>query len=251
MRSGIGVIRVLCVGVASFVLTSPLQAESPEVVALIDQLVSPNPEPITKQLPGEYETPEGFDAIKQERVYEARRKLVELGPKAFPDLLERREDKRYCLTTEDGLSGCCHNRTVGDVCKMIIFDQLQPYGFFARGVPKRLLDPADPFAGDDPRSVPRRPGYPSHFLGSAKEAKVWWEKHKDQSLHAMQLEAVEWILAEEAKKAEDFSDEERAYLQEIRDTLVQSGKALKSGSYYSNDREFRVQFSEPSKRKGK
>src|SRR5262249_26524937 len=155
----------------------PQQRSEQEIKALIDQLVSPNPKPITgdedaRQAP-DYRLPPGFVREKQKQVHRARSKLTQLGPQAFPFLIERWGDKRYCLTTSHGLSGYCHNETVGHICRAIIFDQLQPYSYW-------------PSTEDDPRGKPRRPDYPTKFLGSQKSARQWWDKNKQKTLYQMQ-----------------------------------------------------------------
>jgi hypothetical protein len=196
-----------------------------EIKALIDQLVSPNPRPITDERPRDLllpRLPKGFDRARQKKVHEAYWKLNRIGPRAFPFLMERWGDKRYCLTTQDGLSGACYNRTVGYVCKWIVFNQLQPCGFW-------------PKVEDDPRGKPRRPGYPSKFLRSQAAARMWWQKNKDRSLQQMQLEALDWVIAEEAKRPRDFTDAERKELQQIRKKLVKGRQPLPPGNYWSQD----------------
>src|SRR5258708_6324743 len=90
-------------------------ATGEEIRALIDQLVYPNPKPIADKGPS-YRLPEGFDRDKQKLVHKARHKLKQLGPVAFPYLIERWDDKRYCITMSVGINGFCFNATVGDVC---------------------------------------------------------------------------------------------------------------------------------------
>jgi hypothetical protein len=180
-----------------------------EIRALVARLVSPNPKPIIKD--DNYREPKGYNRAKQKKVHDAREKLRGLGLKAFPFLIERLEDDRYCLTADDGPAPV--NLSVGEVCSDIIFDQLQPYGFWPEGYP-------------DPRGKPKRPSYRDTFLRSKKAARKWWEKNKDKTLYQMQLEALDWVIAEEAKRPRDFTDEERRHLQRLRKKLVKSGKPL-------------------------
>jgi hypothetical protein len=197
-----------------------------EIKALIDQLASSNPEPIiNKRGFPSIDLPKGFDRKKQAKVRLARSKLVDLGPVAFPYLIESGNDKRYSQTTSNGLSGWYYNETVGVVCRTIILDQLQPYGYWQQ-------------VGDDPRSKPKRPSYPGHFLESQKLAKEWWEKNKDKSLYQMQLDVLDWIIVEEAKRPRDFTDKEKQYLEKLRKDLVKSGKPLPSGNYYANEEDY-------------
>jgi hypothetical protein len=207
-----------------------------EIKALIDQLVSPNPKPIiNKRGAPSIEVPKEFDQKKQSQVCLARSRLVELGPSAFPLLIENVNDKRYSLTTENALSGWYRNESVGEVCQAIIFDQLQPYGGYWQLVGEE--------GGGDPRNKASRPGYPSDFLESQEAAKAWWEKHNKQSLCEMQLEALNWVMAEEAKRPDDFTCEEKEFLKKLRQGLEKSGTALFSGNYYPN--EITTRFNSP------
>jgi hypothetical protein len=186
-----------------------------EIEALIDGLVSPNPEPDTAKLQASEARPDGgwppgFDHKKQKQVDRARAKLTQLGPQAFPFLVERWGDNRYCMTVEVAEYT---NRSVGDICWQIVFDQLQPYGYYPAGY-------------EDPRGKPVRPSYPGTFLGSQESARQWWRKNKDKTLHAMQLEALDWVIAEEAKRPQDFKEEERRELAKIHKKLVAGGKPL-------------------------
>jgi hypothetical protein len=193
-----------------------------EIKALIDQLASPNPKPIiNKRGAPSIDLPPGFDRKKQDKVHLARSKLVELGTLAFPSLIESDKDERYSLTTSNGLSGWFYNESVGRVCRTIIFDQLQPYGYWQA-------------VGGDPRGNPHRPSYPGNFLKSQEAAKAWWEKNKEKSLYQMQLETLNWVIAEEAKRPGDFTDKEKQCLQKLRKKLVGAGKPLPAGSYYAN-----------------
>jgi hypothetical protein len=190
-----------------------------EIKALIDRLVSPNPAPDTDKLKASEARadrgfPRDFDHKKQKQVHRAVAKLMELGPRAFPFLIERWEDKRYCLTTA---VAAYVNESVGDVCRSIIADQLQPYGIHQKGYA-------------DPRGKPLRPNYAGTFLKSQKVARQWWKKHKDKTLRQMQLEVLDWVIAGEAKRPRDFTDAERRELQNLRKELVKGGKPLRLGS---------------------
>ena len=197
-----------------------------EIKSLIDQLVSPNPKPITgdedERVAPEYRLPEGFDQRKQRAVHDARSRLKEIGPPAFPYLVECWSDKRYCLTTSHGLYGYCQNESVGEICEAIILDQLQPYSYWPAGY-------------DDPRGHPHRPSYPSTFLASAETAKKWCDWNKHQSLYVLQLGILDWVIAAESERPGDFTDEERAELQKIRRELTASGKPLLRGNYNLTD----------------
>ena len=201
---------------------APAQPEQ-KIKDLIDQLVSPNPKPITAEedhnVGPHYRLPPGFDREKQKPVSQAHEELEKLGTRAFPFLIDRWGDKRYSFTTSNELSGWCRNQTVGKVCQTIIYGQLQPYGYWQA-------------IGRDPRGTAFRPRYPETFLSSKEAAKQWWEKRKEKRLDEMQLEVLDWVIAEEAKHARKFSDKERQYLKKVRQTLSTSGKPLPPGSYY-------------------
>ena len=184
-----------------------------EIRALIDKLVSPNPKPITGD--GDYRLPPGFDREKQKLVRKAVCDLESLGPRAFPFLIDHWDDKRYCLTVSEGINGYCRNQTVGETCEMIVFNQIQPFGKW-QGI------------NDAGLKYVWRPDYPVHFLSSKKDAKKWCEERKCKTLAEIQLEVLDWVIAEEGK---DISAEERNRLQELRKKLVASKEPILRGNY--------------------
>jgi hypothetical protein len=122
------------------------------------------------------------------------------------------------------LSGAWHHESVGSECRTIVFDQLQPYGYWQA------------FNGDVLKRK-TRPNYALTFLATQKDARAWWQNNKEKSLRELQLLVVEWIIAEEAKSAANFSEKEHATLKKIRDRLANGNKAMKSGNFYMTDRE--------------
>ena len=97
-------------------------ATADQIKALVEGLVSPNPAPDERTLQagmlkagGGF--PRGYDHKKQAQVHRACRELTDLGPRAFPFLIERWEDKRYCLTTE---IATYFPESVGRICRSII-----------------------------------------------------------------------------------------------------------------------------------
>lgn len=234
------IVKMLLPAVVFASLTVALAADAPrgdskkkappterEIKALIDQLASPNPKPIVNKMRApSIDLPPGFDRKKQYKVHLARSKLAELGPPAFPFLIDSWKDDRYSLTTCNGLSGWYYNESVGRVCQAIIFDRLQPYSYWQAG-------------GGDPRERARRPSYPGHFIGSQGAAKAWWGKNKERSLHQMQLEALNWIIAEEAKHPGDFIDKEKQCLQKLRKELVEGSEPLPPGNYNASEISYR------------
>jgi len=200
---------------------SPPPSEK-QLKELVERLASPNPKPITgdedDSVAPDYRLPKGFDRAKQKRVREAIEELRELGTKAFPALIERWDDKRYCVTTFHRLSEYSHNSTVGAICRKTIFDQLQPYSLW-------------PLTDEDPRGLPKRPRYPEKFLGSKKDAQQWWDKHKDKTIFQIQLEVIDWVIAEEAKRPRDYSEKERQFLRDVRAMLVKIATPMPPGNY--------------------
>lgn len=192
-----------------------------EVAKLINALVSENPAPTERGGPN-LKYPPGYDRKKQKTVRSARTKLKALGPEAFKMLVATWGDERYCLTYSVGINGYMDNATVGQMCRIIVYDQIQPVGIW-------------PKTGGDPRGKPKRPSYPSVFLANAKDADKWLEEHQGKSLFEIQLMVVDWIIDQESKNREDFTIEEIKYMREIREQLVQSKKPMTRGNYYSDD----------------
>ena len=197
-----------------------------EIRTLIDRLVSPYPKP-------QGGLPPDFDQDKQksvrEAVYETCTKLNALGEKAFPYLIERWEDKQYCLTVSHApFPGCYHNLTVGEVCQRLIYGQVQPFG--CRQVYGPSLSTSAIY--QPPPAPTFRPVYPIVFLPSKEKARQWWDKNKGKRLQEIQLEVLDWVIAEEAKQPKEVSDMECQELQKIRQKLVTGGKPLASGIFY-------------------
>jgi hypothetical protein len=192
-----------------------------DVSQLINALASENPAPMERRGP-DLRFPPGYDRKKQEPVRSAKSKLKSLGPAAFKLLIENWSDERYCLTFSVGINGYMYNATVGKMCRIIVYDQIQPYGIWPR-------------TDDDPRGKPKRPSYPSVFLNDAKAATKWLEEHKDKSLFEIQLMVIDWVIERESENPKDFTDEERVAMREIREKLVESKKPMTRGNYYMDD----------------
>jgi hypothetical protein len=187
-----------------------------EIAELVDQLVSPNVAP-TRRGPG-MKYPEGFDREAQKRVFEAWQKLRSLGLDAFPAVIKRLDDDRYSFTN-DG-AWVKENWTVGRACADIICGHLQPFGTlpYARG------------NKGDSRPFVLRPSYcAEHGLSSPELAAAWWSKNKDKKLLELQIEAIEWTIAEESKSTR-FSDDERKYMAEYLKDAQKAEKPLRPSS---------------------
>ncbi len=177
------------------------------VDGLVEQLASPNPIPKEKK-GSEADYPKSYDRKLQKPVYEAYRKLDQLGVKAFPFLIDHFDDKRYALTADVGSMD--KNFSIGDVCYYIVELQIQPDKGFAIGE-------------GDPRFRKMRPHYPRHIgLRNKEVATTWWERNKDRTLAEIQIVVTEWTIEEEEKSPEGYTDDERQFLlkrlQDLRNT---------------------------------
>ena len=142
----------------------------------------------------------GYDHDAQERVRHAWHKLSRIGIRAFPYLIEHFDDDRYCFTEDSGPG--YYNWSVGRACSDIFICHLQPHDF------------ASHFAlnGGDSRFETKRPYYCVYYkLRTSAGAKLWWETRKAKSLRELQIETLEWVIAEEAKTPAIYSDRERAF----------------------------------------
>lgn len=153
----------------------------------------------------------------QDRVWSAWKRLFELGKPTFPYLLEHLDDTRYGLTEEDDIDGDWHNYSVGDLCQTIFLSHLQPYGdYYTRGK-------------GNPRERPRRPSYFKHYqLSNPAAAEKWWKARNKKTMTELQIEALEWVIAEEAKRPKDYSDRERKYLAKVLHDVGTTGHRIEA-----------------------
>ena len=79
--------------------------------------------------------------------------------------------------------------------------------------------------------------YPAKFLRNQKAAREWLADHKDKSLYELQLMVLDWIIAEEAKEPDAFTDKEHRELQRLRRKLVETKTPMLQGNYYVDDYE--------------
>lgn len=196
-----------------------------EIKALIKQLASPNERP--KAYPESKGNPNakypaGYDREAQRRVMQTFFELRKIGPPAFPYLAETINDKRYSFTEDDG--EVMSNWNVGRACFDIIDSQVQAYNGMWNGT-------AD---GGDPRERPRRPSpFSQDTFDDPQQFRVWCEARKDKSLRELQIESLEWTIAEEAKRPQDFTDVERTHLQKVLAKLRTSDKPLPAASLWA------------------
>lgn len=184
---------------------APQQSEV--IAALIRQLASPNRPPYIDES-GHYSLPKTFDRAAQIKVHRAWDELKRQGTSAIPQLIDHLDDERYCTTVASPLSDFWHNRTVGEAAREIVASQLRPYG------PWQYREDDEPINRASPR-----PNYAHTFFNSKESAKQWWSERPDRSLQALQLEVLEWTIAEEAKSPDRYSHQERRHLNSLRDML--------------------------------
>ena len=220
MRTSLALL-VACVFVVTSAVAQDKDVQQVDVAKLINALASENPTP-TERRGLDLKYPPDYDRKKQESVRSAMSKLKSLGPTAFKTLIANWGDKRYCLTYSVGINGYMNNATVGQMCRFIVYDQIQPYGIW-------------PLIDGDPRGKSGRPTYPGEFLADARDADRWLEEHKGKSLFEMQLLVVDWVIDQESKNLKDFTDEERKYMQDIRKKVTESKKPMTRGNYYAYD----------------
>lgn len=185
--------------VALVITAAPLPEAKPDkdkIEALIAQLRSANKEPHVKitNYPGIVndfiELPKDYDEKAQEVVRNARSQLEEIGDEAFPFLIAHRNDKEYSLSIEQ----CKWEPfSVGDVCLMI----LERHVASVSTIYKPRFDTCH-FAE----------GYSYRVDSRLREVRIalrkWYDEHKSCKLREMQIERVEWAIAQE--KAIGFPD---------------------------------------------
>jgi len=185
-----------------------------QILALVNDLVSPNQAPRAGGPYAKY--PAGYDHAAQKRVLRAFRKLRELAPRSFPFLFDRFDDRRYALTADSG--DVDQNYTVGQLCRDILTSHLQP----------NVWDRKQ--GGTSFRRRPSEPDYLTHNkLFEPQHARTWWAERKDKSLRDLQLELLEWVLAEETRSPEKYGDAERDRVRQRLEALRKSNAPLKPG----------------------
>jgi hypothetical protein len=186
----------------AFLTTTGFAADDPSsdqrIEALIQKLVSPNKAPEMR-----FGKTEGSGDYEQNaRAMGAFSQLKKLGVGAFPLLFDHLDDQRYSFTADRGDAD--DNWSVGRACFDIVRCQLEPFCGFS--VPRN----------ETTDRGPPRPCYAAHInLRNPASAKVWWEARKSKSLRELQIEALQWAIAEEAKTPERYSDKERTKLQRV------------------------------------
>jgi hypothetical protein len=189
-----------------------------QIEALVKDLVSPNKAPRTRGPSAQY--PPGYDRDAQQRVLRAFHELRDLAPRSFPFLFDHFDDKRYALTADSG--DVDRNYSVGELCRDILTSHLQ----------SNIWDHKE--GGTSFRRRPDEPDYIAHYkLFQPSHATKWWEERKTRSLRDLQIEVLEWVLAEETKLPEAFSDEQRERVEKRLTALRKSKTPRKAGYPFS------------------
>jgi len=209
---------------ASLRAAEPTEAE---IKALIEQLASTNERP--RAYPEVHEGPEAkyprnYDEAAQKKVWATYRELKKIGPEAFPYLHAHLKDERYSLTEDTG--SVFSNINVGFLCDWILKEQISPFENKVVGegysAPRH---PGHPNSETGPRGPrPARPNYYSLIQSDAQ----WFKNHQHSSLHSIQIEALQWMIAEEEKDPKTYDAEERTELKRILAKLVKTKTPLVS-----------------------
>jgi hypothetical protein len=180
---------------------------------LIGQLRSPNKDP-NPDLEAFVGLPKDYDRKAQEKVEQARGKLIELGKDAFPVLIEHLNDKGYSRSIPTAI---LRSLSVGDVCFLIIEDQVDL--FASRRCKSRQ-------GADGQLHVFHR-----YFSKYCKRAwytqagmQAWWKEHKSQTLKEMQIEALRWDIEDERKIGFPSKEDEEEYLSPYLEKLAELTK---------------------------
>jgi len=114
------------------------------------------------------------------------------------------------------------NYTVGHLCRDILASHLQ----------SDVWDHKP--GGTSFRRRPSEPDYLKHHkLFEPEHAREWWAEHKDKSLRELQLEVLEWVLAEETKLPDKYTDAQREKVRQRLEALRKSKTPLKAGYPFS------------------
>lgn len=189
-------------------------AEPNENGSLVTALRSTNQKPSIDST-GRYKLPPGFDLTVQSKVLAAWDNLVLKQTEAFPQLIEHCDDKDYSTSVASTIFEHWHNWTVGQSCREIVASNLQPYGTLVTSALRQ-----------NPAGRLHRPHYCFANLRTREQAAQWWKARQNKSLRELQIEVLEWILAEEQKEANKYADD-IALLKPRLETLKKSTEPLK------------------------
>ncbi len=172
-----------------------------KIERLVAQLKSKNKplNPLRQRLTPKPRDRKGYSEKAQEKVDAAQRELAALGKDAFPVLIEHLDDQEYSQTF---ITSLLQDFSVGQVCFMLIESQVHLTG---TGYGARVG------ADGESHAYPR---YFAQYCGkdwyTQEGVRLWWSEHRHLSLREMQIEALEWAIAQERTIGfVDAADEER------------------------------------------
>ena len=199
----------------------PPEPRDPVVAGLIHQLVSdfppvhetgywPPSEPGSTGVPGmlkpqRNDMPETPEQINAKRVNAAYERLRSLGLPAFPELVANSGDPRFAFAR---VYAAWHNHSVGDVCFMIMEEQVDFYG---TGYKSR---------NDSKGHWKVKPQY-LYAMRDSIGLQAWWEGHKTLSLREMQIESLRWTIREETEFGFVNDDERHRILDPLQKRLTE------------------------------
>lgn len=148
---------------------------------LVKMLVSPN-QPL--RFGGKYDLWDiptkapRYDLKAQDQVNSAWQRLVQMGPGAFTELIGSIDDNRYC--TSANRYSVCADFSVGQICDKILRSQLE---FYSR---------LDQYNGGRDKADP---SFMLALLSDREKARQWGESHRKTPLWKIQIEVLEWVMA--------------------------------------------------------
>ncbi len=171
---------------------------------LIEQLASRNSRPdVSEWSFSGY--PADYDHAKQVRVDDAIRDLQKAGRKAFPLLVAHSGDKRYSCTR---VYAAYRNWSVGDVCFLVLFGQVENYDHF-------------------PKSWGKMPGGLWQIHYEDGDLMAWWRERKTWSLQKLQIEAIEHRI--EGERQHEYREKRKRileYLEKRRESILRNALPL-------------------------
>jgi len=149
---------------------------------LVEMLASPNMPPNLGAKRGFADLKPSYDLKAQDRVNSAWQELVETREDAIPALIEGLNDKRYCTTAAP--YSMYVDYTVGDICRKILASRLEFYRSF------------DAFRPPLPE---KGPSYIDAHFKDPDSGRKWIEARKGKALWEIQVDVLEWLIADERR----------------------------------------------------
>jgi hypothetical protein len=187
-----------------------------DIRAIVDALANRNPPP---KHSGVHHTPTfaaNFDWAEDARVWKALESVIQRAEEAWPELVRRLDDDRYCLTYLS-FSGFTYDKTVGTMGRTIILRTLSA-GYF-ESVKPRFKEPHLAILTAD-------------FLRDPKRLKSWCEERRGKKLFELQIEMCDWAIAEVAtsdvfsRESREDRDQWTAAIKRAADSLRNSKTAV-------------------------